>query len=198
MRPKVKFCGMTRKEDIEVAEELRVDFVGFVFVPSSPRAIALDGAKEVRRAAVDAKTVGVFTDHPLEEIKKHIEALELDFVQLYGKPDTGRVRELSTPVIQAFRGVPDVGILETFLEHCPYVLIDKREGELEADFDAIAALPKHIRSKLFIAGGLTPGNVRSAVDRIQPHAVDCARGIESSPGQKNPHRMVAFFQALSS
>lgn len=198
MRPKVKFCGMTREEDIHAAEELHVDFVGFVFVPSSPRSVTLHDVKRIRSAVQRAKTVGVFIDHSVEEIERHVEVLQLDFVQLHGKLDIERVRHLSKPVVQAFRGVPEVATAETFLKHCPYILIDKAEGQNEADFDLIAALPPSIRSKLFLAGGLTPGNVRSAVDRVQPYAVDCARGIESSPRVKNFHRMCAFFQALSS
>lgn len=197
MKPKVKFCGMTRKEDIAAAEQLSVDFVGFVFVPSSPRSIKFDEARELRKSIGVAKAVGVFVDDPVNLIEKHADALQLDFIQLHSSPDIERIKKISKPVIQAFRGVPDAQTLELFLEYCLYILIDKAKGPEEADFDAVADLPSHIRQKLFLAGGLTPGNVRSAADRIQPFAVDCARGIESEPGIKNHHRMLAFSHALS-
>lgn len=187
-----------RQQDILAAEELGADFIGFVFVPSSLRCISFDEAKDMRAVALQAKTVGVFADHSNEKIEKHAEKLNLDFIQLHGKPDIDRIKHLSKPVIQAFCGIPDVSIAEIFLTLCPYILIDKAEGEDEADFDTIAQLPLRIRSKLFLAGGLTPENVRVAADRIQPFAVDSARGIESSPGKKNHHRMFAFLHALSS
>jgi len=197
MKAKVKFCGMTRSADIETAEKLSVTFVGFVLVPSSPRFVTPTEAQKLRESVRSAKVVGVFAEMSVADIERNANALQLDFVQLHDAPDIDRVKSISKPVIQAFRGVPDLLILEAFLTHCPYVMIDKREGEDEVDFDAVAMLPLHIRSKLFLAGGLTPGNVRMAVDRIQPFAVDCARGIESEPGIKNHHRMLAFFHALS-
>ena len=197
MKPKVKFCGMTRSEDIAAAGQLSVDFVGFIFVPSSPRSVRFDEALELRKSISTAKAIGVFMDDTVDLIEKYADALQLDLVQLHSNPDIERVKKISKPVIQAFRGVPDVQTLESFLQYCPYVLIDKADGQEEVDFDAVAALPPHIRSKLFLAGGLTPGNVRSAADRIQPFAVDCARGIESQPGIKNHHRMLAFSHALS-
>lgn len=197
MKTKVKFCGMTRQQDILAAEELGADFVGFVFVSSSPRFISIDEAEDVRAAIKQAKAVGVFADHMNEEIEKYVKILDLDYIQLHGEPDIVRIKNLSKPVIQAFRGVPDLATAEAFLKLCPYILVDKVDGEDEADFDTIAALPSSIREKLFLAGGLTPGNVRMAVDRIEPYAVDCARGIESQPGHKNHHRMLAFSHALS-
>lgn len=197
MRPQVKFCGMTQLKDILSAEELNVDFIGFVFETSSSRHVTLKQAQNLRRAIQYAKMVGVFTDHSLEEIEEYAERLKLDYIQLHGEPDLMRVQQLSKPVIQAFCGVPQVSEAEQFLQHCPYILIDKADGENEADFAAIAKLPTFIRSKLFLAGSLTPGNVRPAVDRIQSFAVDCARGVESEPGHKNENRMFAFFQALS-
>ena len=197
MKPKVKFCGMTRSEDIAAAEQLSVDFIGFVFVPSSPRSVELGEALELRKSIHAAKVVGVFADAAVDQIEKYAEALQLDFIQLHGYPDTERIKKISRPVIQAFRYVPDAQTLELFLQYCPYVLIDKVDGQEEVDFDAVAALPSHIRPKLFLAGGLTPENVRSAADRIQPFAVDSARGIESQPGIKNHHRMLAFSHALS-
>jgi len=197
MKTKVKFCGMTRVQDVLAAEELGADFIGFVFVPLSPRCISLDEAKHLRTTIQQAKTVGVFMDHLHEEIEKYAETLNLDFIQLHGKPDMDRIKNFSKPVIQAFRGVPDLTTAEAFLTLCPYILIDKADGEDEADFGAIAVLPFSLREKIFLAGGLTPGNVRMAVDRIQPYAVDCARGVESQPGFKNHHRMLAFSHALS-
>lgn len=198
MKTKVKFCGMTRQQDILAAEELGADFIGFVFVPSSPRCISLDQAKSLRAVIKHASVIGVFADHSHEEITKYANTLNLDFIQLHGKPDIDRIKNSAKPVIQAFRGVPDLATAEAFLTLCPFILIDKADGKDEADFDAIAGIPSSLRKKLFLAGGLTPGNVRMAVDRIEPYAVDSARGIESRPGIKDHHRMFAFLHALSS
>lgn len=187
--PLVKFCGMTRMEDIALAEGLNVNFVGLIFAPDSPRKVTMDEAKMLRRSIKKAKAVGVFEHNTPEEIRQAITEVPLDIVQIYGKVPAG----ISVPVIHAFRGIPAMSELESF----EYVLIDKAEGEDVADVDAIAALPMSIRSRLFLAGGLTPQNVRAVSDRIQPFAIDCARGIESQPGIKDPDRMRSFSHALS-
>ncbi|NOS67239.1 MAG: hypothetical protein HOO67_02645 [Candidatus Peribacteraceae bacterium] len=187
--PLLKFCGMTRIEDIALAEGLNVNFIGFIFAAHSSRKITLAAAKLLRTAVTHAKVVGVFEKNSQKEILQYIDELQLDMVQIYGDVPGG----ISIPVIHAFRGIPAMSELES----CDYVLIDKAEGENAADFDAIAALPTGIRSRLFLAGGITPQNVRALSDRIQPFAIDCARGIESQPGIKDPEKMNAFISVLT-
>ncbi len=197
MRSRVKFCGMTNEEDIVAAENLHVDFVGFIFVPSSPRHVTLAEAIRLTKKVKHAKTVGVFADMLLQDMQRHIDVLHLDYVQLYGNPEMDLCRQLNVPVIQAFRGVPSSEVLEIFLKICPYVLIDKEEGKDTVDLRAISALPAGIRSRLFLAGGLTPTNVLSAIKDVHPYAVDSARGIESEPGKKDGARMQSFLAQLS-
>lgn len=197
MRPRIKFCGMTRGVDIDAAVVLGVEYIGLIFVPSSPRSVTMEEARELCPYIHTAQSVGVFTDQSVEDIERHIRVLALDYVQIYGTPDLEKIQRISGPVIQAFRGIPDETILRAFLNVCPYVLLDKTDGKDHADFGAIEDLPSDIRSRLFIAGGITPDNVRCIVDRIQPFAVDSARSIESQPGVKDPYRMCAFFHSLS-
>ena len=195
-QPLIKFCGFTNADDVRDVEALGVDFIGFVFAKESPRAVTLDGARELRRHVHNAKVIGVFTDHSTQEIEDCARELQLDFVQLHGTPDLERAKNLTTPVIQAFRGVPDVTVIEKFLEHCSYVLIDKADGEDSVDLEAVTQLPQRIRARMFLSGGLTQQNITDAVARIQPFAVDCARGIESSPGIKDHERMQAFISTI--
>lgn len=193
----VKFCGMTNSEDIAIAERLHADFIGFIFVPSSPRAIDITTAENLRVGVHEAKIVGVFTDMTQKEIQQYITRLRLDYIQLHGVPNLDLCSVFSVPVIQAFWGVPSVDTLDAFLAVCPYVLIDKEKGKEEADFKAIASLPAHIRSRVFLAGGLKPSTVRVAVEMIHPFAVDIARGIEVAPGKKDPVLMTSFLSALA-
>ncbi|MEN6452478.1 MAG: phosphoribosylanthranilate isomerase [Thermoguttaceae bacterium] len=188
---------MARREDVRLADELGVDFVGMVFVAASPRAVTLQQAVALRKAAVHAQVVGVFDCDQPAPVNAAAEELNLDFVQLHGKPDLELCGQIVRPVIQAFRGVPDVETLERFLGCCRYVLLDKREGEDTLDLDVAAALPRSVLERTFLAGGLTSENVRPAVERIRPFAVDCARGIESSPGVKDREKTHLFLQRLT-
>ena len=187
---------MTDMLDIGEAEDLGVDFIGLIFVRTSPRSVTLEDATYLRNEITRAKAVGVFVNMSAENINKYCKKLNLDYAQLHGDPDIEKCKKITTPVIQAFREVPDVKVTEKFLKVCPYILIDKANDEDETDFDAIATLPRPIRSKLLLAGGLNPENVRKAVDKVRPFAVDCARGIESKPGKKDPKKMRAFLHNL--
>lgn len=198
MQPHVKFCGMTREEDIRAAENLGVEYIGFVFAESSPRHVTLEQAKKLRPVARRSKVVGVFVEDNSDAINTIAEALDLDYVQLHGTPDLKLCAKINVPVIQAFRGVPPVHEIMRFLEKCPYVLIDKEEGSEKVDLQAVAALPASVKSRLFLAGGLMPENVQEAVAFIRPYAVDCARGVEKRPGEKDPDLMRAFMAQISS
>jgi phosphoribosylanthranilate isomerase len=196
MQPRVKFCGMTRQQDVRLADELGVDFIGLVFVPSSPRCVAPERAAGLRKAVRRASVVGVFDASSPALLNRAAAELALDFVQLHGKPDLELCRRVKAPLIQAFRGVPSADDVERFLGCCAYVLLDKPAGAEVVDLDAAAALPRRLLDRTFLAGGLAPENVRRAVERVGPFAVDCARGVESSPGAKDPDKMRLFLQHL--
>jgi len=189
---------MTREEDIRAAEDLGAEYIGFVFAESSPRHVTLEQAKKLRPVARRSKLVGVFVEDDPNAINAATEALGLDYVQLHGTPDLKLCAEINVPVIQAFRGVPPLHEIERYLDKCPYVLIDKEEGAKSVDLRAVAALPASVKSRLFLAGGLTSENVQEAVALIRPFAVDCARGVEKRPGEKDPDLMRAFMAQILS
>ena len=172
---------MTREEDVGLADELDVDFIGLVFVSSSPRCVSIEQAESLRKAAHQASVVGVFDVADAELLNHAAANLALDFVQLHGHPDLELCRRIEAPVIQAFRGVPDAADAERFLDCCAYILLDKPAGAESVDLDAAAALPRQILFRTFLAGGLTPQNVRRAVDRIEPFAVDAPGASSRAP-----------------
>ena len=49
---------------------------------------------------------------------------------------------------------------------------------------------------VILAGGLTPGNVATAIHEARPYAVDVSSGVERSPGVKDHHRLAAFVAAV--
>lgn len=189
---------MTREEDIRAAENLGAEYIGFVFAESSPRHVTFEQAKKLRPAVRQSKLVGVFVEDDADTINAAAEALHLDYAQLHGTPNLKLCTKINVLVIQAFRGVPPLHEIERYLEKCSYILIDKEEGAESVDLKAVAALPASVKSRLFLAGGLKPENVREAVALIRPYAVDCARGVEKRPGEKDPDLMRAFMAQISS
>lgn len=194
----MKFCGMTREKDVRLADELGVDFIGLVLVRSSPRCVDIEQAAAIRKTIRRAKVVGVFDEPNAELLNRVASELALDYIQLHGDPDLELCRRLAAPAIQAFCGVPSAEDMERFLDCCPYVLVDKQRGAAAVDLDAAAALPQRLRARMFLAGGIGPKNARQAVERVGPFAVDCARGVESSPGVKDSGKMRLFLQQLIS
>lgn len=195
----IKFCGFTNKNDICNAEKMGVDYIGLIFVKESPRYLSLSKAEKLRKCIKHAKTVGVFGDMPVKEIKKYVEKLNLDYVQFHGSPDLKKVKKFSKKAIQVFQGYPGSQELQKYSDYSKFLLIDKEPGKKSADFLQMKKLPAELRSKVFIAGGLSPKNVHQKVNTIRPYAVDCASGIElkNKPGKKSSEAMRTFIQNLS-
>lgn len=181
---KVKFCGFTNLDDVRAADELGVDFIGFVAVASSPRAVSLEQARDLVREVKKAKTVLV---GDFEDVRAVYDFVKPDFVQLHGEPRL----ELCAivPTIQAFRGVPSREVLEKFLTVCDYVLLDKAAGEEIANFEAMRSLPLE---RVFVAGGLS----KDLIPDLEAFGFDLARGIEKSPGVKDHKLMEEFLNLI--
>jgi phosphoribosylanthranilate isomerase len=178
---KIKICGITRDEDAALAEELGADFLGFIFVPESPRYVTRAPRSE------RAKRVGVFRGAGLDDIKRTAEEQRLDFVQVHGDA-TG----VELPLIHAFQ-IKDT--LPDTTTHADYVLFDTGGGTGRV-FDW-SLLERYPRTKpFFLAGGIHPGNVASAIAATQPFAIDIASGVESSPGVKDPQKLKLLFERV--
>jgi phosphoribosylanthranilate isomerase len=180
---KIKICGITRDEDAALAEELGADFLGFIFVPESPRSVTRAPRSE------RAKRVGVFRGATVDEIRRTVERARLDLVQIHGVIPSDFARE-DTKVIHAFQ-INDT--LPDTTTHADYVLFDTGGGTGRVfDWSLLADYPR--TKPFFLAGGLHPDNVAAAIAATQPFAVDVASGVESRPGVKDPHKLKLFFE----
>ena len=105
---RIKLCGLSRLQDIETANTLLPEYVGFVFAPKSRRYVTRQHAADLKRhLAPGIRAVGVFVDEPPENVAKIVKRGIIDLVQLHGSEDEmylRRLRELTAaPIIQAFR-----------------------------------------------------------------------------------------------
>ena len=194
---KIKMCGLSRIEDIEAANAIKPDYIGFVFAEISKRRVsALEASKLKSKLDPDIKAVGVFLDDKLDFVASMLNLGIVDVVQLHGSEDEEyieRVRQItSKPIIKAFiiRSKEDVERAEK--STADYILLDGGKGEGKV-FDW--SLLKDIKRPYFLAGGLNPVNASDAVKALKPYAIDVSTGIETD-GVKDREKMTAFANAV--
>lgn len=194
---RIKFCGLSRPCDIEAANELKPEYIGFVFVSKRRRYITPEKAKELKQLlAPGISAVGVFIDENPESVASFLNHGVIDIAQLHGSEDEDYIRQLRAltdqPIIKAYR-IESARDIED-AEHCSadYVLLDSGAGTgTTFDWNLI----RNIKRPYFLAGGLSPDNVRDAVSTLHPFAVDVSSGIETD-GVKDKSKMAAFAAAV--
>ena len=190
---KIKFCGLTRTGDIEAANELKPDYIGFVFWPKSKRAVTAGEAK-ILKSKLDPsiKAVGVFVDEDIEVVKSLLNDDIIDIAQLHGHEDEDYINGLKKasgkPVIKAFRIRSEEDIRKAEASPADLVLLDAGMGD-GVTFDW--SLIKNTGRPYFLAGGLDPDNAADAVRTLHPYALDVSSGIETD-GLKDTNKMAAF------
>ena len=196
---KVKICGMTNLNDVKVAVDGGVDAVGFIFYKKSPRSVTMQTVREiVLELPPFVDSVGVFVDETAEQINKIADRCNLDRVQLHGDESPAFCKKIRRRVIKAIR-VKDIQSLKKLSDYpVSSFLLDTfsedQYGGTGKVFDWNLAFPAKKYGPIILAGGLTPNNVRQAIQRIQPYGVDVCSGVESQPGIKDHQKMQAFLK----
>lgn len=194
---KIKFCGLTRPCDIQAANLLRPDFVGFVFAPGSRRRVTPREAQTLK-ALLDPgiRAVGVFVDQEPEFLAELAERGIIDLIQLHGHEDEAYLRCLRArtgkPLIQAFRIQTSQDLVPVQKSTADWLLLDSGAGTGKIfDWDLL----HEVQRPYFLAGGLGPGNAADAIRTLHPYGVDVSSGIETN-GTKDPEKMAAFMAAV--
>ena len=192
---KIKFCGLKRIEDIKYANDLKPDFIGFVFAPQSKRFVNADTARELKNLLdTEIKAVGVFVDEDINVVTKLLKDGIIDIAQLHGSEDEEYIKSLRAicdkPIIKAFTIVSKDDIKKANESTADYILLDSGKGSGETfNWDLI----KEVNRPYFLAGGLDCDNVENALSSLTPYAVDVSSGIETD-GFKDFDKMCRFAQ----
>lgn len=203
MRTRVKICGVRDRATAHAAADAGADAVGFVFVPSSPRAITPEEAWPILQCLPPfMSSVGLFVNASVEEYAAAEQVCPTDFGQLHGKEPEKTVRACGPRLIKAVRFSPATIANDlrywSGLDEVDAVLVDGSDGGggTALDWAALAAVRDACAKPLILAGGLTPENVAEAVRTVRPFAVDVSSGVESAPGVKDPALIGAFCDAV--
>jgi phosphoribosylanthranilate isomerase len=201
MSVKVKICGITNPEDAHAAVQAGADALGFMFYDRSPRAVSIAAAAAIIRDLPPfvVKT-GVFVNPTNDLVMRAIGDCGLNLLQFHGEESPEFCCQFGLMSMKAFR-VRDAESLRRVTDYPTDAwLLDAytagKEGGTGETFDWDLAVEAGKFGRLiFLAGGLTPENVATAVRKVQPYAVDVSSGVESVPGKKNASKVEAFIKA---
>lgn len=194
---KIKICGLSRPEDVQAANELRPDMIGFVFWPKSSRYVTPGRARELRALLADGITaVGVFVDEDISLVSELLMSGTIDMAQLHGSESDGYIDRLGRltgkPVIRAFRIGAEEDVRAAERSPADLVLLDSGAGSGRT-FDW--SLIKDIKRRYLLAGGLDKDNVGRAVRTLHPYGVDVSSMVETN-GRKDSTKMAEFISAV--
>lgn len=193
-------------EDIETANRLKPEYIGFVFWEKSSRYVTPSQALELRRALLpQIRAVGVFVDEEPEKAASYLSEGMIDLAQLHGSEDRNYIRALrrlapEKEIIKALQIRDGVCLEDELLKYRgaepDYFLLDSGTGSGQVfNWELISSL--EIERPFFLAGGLDPDNVANAVDRVRPFGVDVSSGIETDK-KKDPVKMENFVEVVRS
>lgn len=207
-RPRVKICGTTRLVDAEMACQLGVDALGFIFYKRSPRCIdATDASFIINQLPPLVDRVGVFVNSSLRELELAVRA-GLSIIQLHGdeSPEDCKLIQREFPhcrIIKAFRvGAESSG--EMIVPYDDYVacyLLDTyvkgAKGGTGESFDWSIIENLKLQKPYLLAGGLSPENIEEAIQQVRPFGLDVNSGVEVTPGVKDHHRLQQLMQLVA-
>jgi phosphoribosylanthranilate isomerase len=207
----IKFCGLSQPADIAAAAEAGARYVGFVFFPKSPRAVSLTQARDLALAVpVGVAKVGLVVNPEDAFLDQLLAEVPLDILQLHGHETPTRVAEIRVrtglPVMKAIgiAEADDLGQIADYAAVSDQLLIDAKPpknadlpGGNGLSFDWRLLAGRRWPVPWMLAGGLTPDNVRLAVQMTGAQQVDVSSGVESRAGVKDPTLIHAFADAVN-
>lgn len=200
---KVKICGIKSEMDADILNRYKPDYAGFIFDKTRKRYLEKSKAAELRKKLDNSiKTVGVFVNADMDHILEFVHEGIIDIIQLHGDEDEKFIEEMKQelvhfnvdiPVVKAFgiKNADDIKLASA--SSADMVLLDTGRGGTGKTFDW--DLIRDIHRDYVLAGGLTPENVRGAVDRFHPYAVDVSGGVETD-GKKDEEKIKEFVRRV--
>lgn len=199
---RIKFCGMTRAEDVRLAVELGADYVGLIFAPRSPRRLLIGQARMLRELVPqEIGVVALLMDNAEDEVRTVIEQVQPDLLQFHGGERDAYCAGFGLPFLKAvaMEGIADLDLhLAGYASAWGFVLdghAASEQGGSGKRFDW-RAWPRTLDKPCLLAGGLSADNVATAIATARPWGVDVSSGVESAPGVKDAEKMRRFAAAV--
>ncbi len=203
----IKICGITRNSDAIAAVASGADAIGLVFYSASPRAVSKDRVEEITDGIVGkAQVVALFVDAQEEEVNKVLETNRIDLLQFHGSESAQYCESFGLPYMKAFRVNADNYREQNFASYdsAQMILLDSyselNPGGTGKVFDWRIGRKIKVMTEMniVVAGGLSPDNVKAAIEQIHPFGIDVSSGVEQDYGIKDLTKVSAFIEGARS
>lgn len=212
---KVKICGITNIDDAKAACLSGADLIGLVFVEGTPRALdAGEAGKITSSLKCDVVKVGLFQNEDIGRVIDTVAFCGIDHVQLHGVESPEYCEQLKVrmktdkgidlKIIKVFKVgkkvMPNNGYYPDDYEHVDYFMFDTYRIDLPGgtgekfNWDLLREVKDSLRKPFFLAGGLTPENVKEAIASSSPYGVDTSSGVEAEKGRKDHKKLKEFIE----
>lgn len=206
----IKICGIKTPDILSTSINEGARFIGFVFVPESPRYIHPEQARLLaRQVPTGVRSVGLFSNPDNETLEKTLAAVSLDYIQLHGTESPSRVQDIKSrhalPIIKAFSlsSADDLNRVDDYLSVIDWILFDAKapagsdiSGGHGVPFDWNILAGKKFKKPWMLSGGLNPDNIGNALEVLSPDAVDVSSGVESARGIKDAEKIKDFISKI--
>lgn len=202
--PEIKICGITNSEDAKFIEKYGVNLIGFIFA-ESPRKIKLQVAEKISQKIKNVKRAGVFVNENIKSVNYIIKKLKLDFVQLCGEEKINYIKKIKfAHIIKVLRPRNKKELkseIKKYEKYVDYFLLDTFKkgiyGGTGEKFDLnLIKIIKKSKKPYFVAGGITPENVKELLIKYRPYGIDVNSGIEKSYGKKSKEKIKLLFKNI--
>lgn len=200
----VKVCGMRDADNIRAVEQIGVDWMGFIFVPKSPRYVA----QRPDYLPTAQKRVGVFVNADIEDITEKANVFHLDYIQLHGSESPEMCQALNKAghhIVKVFAPSSPASFIatEAYAPYVDYFLFDTpciSHGGSGKQFDWSLLRHYHGKTPFLLSGGINPQSLEALRHFHHPQymGIDVNSGFELSPALKNTVSLQSFVEQIKS
>lgn len=205
---RVKICGITKVDQGNAIANMGATALGFICVPASPRYVSPAQLQTLtRNLPPPIQKIGVFANAEIDEIQALVAQTALTGVQLHGSESPQYCQKLRKilphiEILKAFkiRDSESLNAIETYGDRADTFLLDAYHPQMlggtgkTLDWQSLQAFQPS--RPWLLAGGLTPENIKTALNQLQPHGIDLSSGVERSPGDKDIKKVARLFEQL--
>ncbi|PEU92550.1 phosphoribosylanthranilate isomerase [Bacillus cereus] len=194
---KVKICGITDMETAKRACEYGADALGFVFAESKRKITPKRAEEIIQELPANVLKIGVFVNESVEVIQKIADECGLTHVQLHGSEDNYQIRRLNIPSIKSLGVTSESDMKNAQGYETDYILFDSPKEKFHGgngktfSWELLGHMPKELRKKTILAGGLNALNIEEAIRTVRPYMVDVSSGVETE-GKKDVEKIKQF------